>query len=154
MNSVQTEERWFAIFYSPGTFVSETSERPLETNSAAEAFRVAQTIKERHGAIPFGFDIVKRLVTVATKDVPSVALKELECSGRHYIDGRILTLEDVKREMPGESILIGNMEGNGIDRVVTGPVRGKGWRWTHQFKAGDKLLDSDGAHLDAGSSKP
>lgn len=144
MSSVATEEKWFAVFYSPGTFVSEVSERPLETNSAAEAFRAALAIQERYGARPFGFDIVKRLVTVAVGDLPSVELKELSCSGRHYIDGRIMTLADVDREMPTETILIGNMRGNNHDRIVTGPVLGKGWRWTHAFRDGDVLLDSDG----------
>jgi len=144
VSTIQTEERHFAVFFSPGTFVSEVSERPLESWSVAEAFRAAQTITERHGARPFGFDIVTRLVTVATDSVPSTALKELKRSKRHYIDGRVMTLADVEREEPNERILIDNMRINRIARVVTGPVKSRGWCWTHPFNDGDVLLDNDG----------
>jgi len=46
----------------------------------------------------------------------------LGVSGRYYIGGRVLTLADVKQEMPGERILIDNMEGNGWDRVIQTPL--------------------------------
>ncbi len=144
MKSIETAEQHFAVFYSPGTFVSETSERAVESWSIEEAFRAAQGITERYGAKPFGFDFETRLVTVASESVPSTTLKVLKRSKRHYIDGRVMTLADVERELPGETILISNMRGNGIARVVTGPVRSKGWRWTHQFNDGDVLIDADG----------
>ncbi len=146
-DTVKTAERHFAVFYSPGTFFSEASERQIESWSVPEAFRIAQTITERYGARPFAFVLETRLVTVPDGDLPSVALKTLKRSGRHFIDGRAMTLEDVQREMPEAEILISNMRINNIAGIVSGPVRSKGWRWTHDLRADDVLLDSDGIQV-------
>lgn len=145
--SVETREEHFVTFSSPGTFVSETTTKPIKSWDAAEAFNMALGVKERYGAVPFGFSFSTSLMTVPTGDIPARQLKELKRSGTYYIDGRLMTLDDVKRGEPTARILISNMERNKIARVVTGPVNGKGWRWTHPFEDGDTLLDADGKQV-------
>ena len=55
-----------------------------------------------------------------TESPGGAALKSdrLGVSGRYYIGGRVMSLADVKREMPDERILIDNMEGNGWGYVI------------------------------------
>jgi hypothetical protein len=148
---MKTTEKHYVEFYSPGTFVSEASEREIGEWDTREAVRIAATITERHGAIPFGFRFYTRLVA---EDVPDgrggwmkVDPKKLRESPMHYIDGRLMTLEDVERDDPGAETLIWNMRVNKIARVVTGPVNGKGWRWTHEWHDGCRLLDADGTDV-------
>jgi len=141
MGTVQTREAHFVEFYSPGTFVSETSEEEIGEWDARKAMAMATDVKERYGARPFGFRFRTRVVTVPD-DVPIKTLKE---SGIYYFNGRTMTLEDVERELPNETILISNMRGNDERTIVTGPKTGKGnYRWTHAFRPEDVLLDADG----------
>ena len=58
-------------------------------------------------------------------------------SGVYYLGGRILTLADVKREMPKETTLISNMECNGYKRVV---VNDNSWRTVQHLRDGDTVL--------------
>lgn len=144
---MSTKEVHSVIFYSPGTLFSETSSRDVQSWDVRLALDLASDISERYGAKPFGF----RFVTYTTADpVPDgiggtleVERKKTKESPMHYIDGCLMTLDDVRKE-PKNDTLIFNMEANGIARVVTGPVRGKNFRWTHEFHEGDLLFDFDG----------
>lgn len=59
----------------------------------------------------------------------------LDVSPAYFLGGRILTLKDVRREMPTEKILISNMSGNGYARVVMSS------RGTYPMSKGDVLLE-------------
>ena len=48
-------QKHFVTFYSPGTFVAETSCLPIDSWNVDEAREMAHGIKERHGATPWGF---------------------------------------------------------------------------------------------------
>ena len=108
-------EKHYALFFSPGTFVSEQSEREIGEWDPREAVRLAGTITERHGARPYGFRFETRLVSDPILDGRGGKLavdpKVIRRSAMHWIDGRVLTLAEVEREMAEERNLICNMRG-------------------------------------------
>lgn len=48
-------KKHFVTFFSPGTFVSETSEKPIDSWDVDTAVEMSTQILERHGARPYGF---------------------------------------------------------------------------------------------------
>jgi hypothetical protein len=50
----------YVTFYSPGTFVSESSTLSIEDWDTAKAVEMAKNIQERHGAKPYGFRWCRR----------------------------------------------------------------------------------------------
>jgi len=64
--------------------------------------------------------------------------KVVKTSGTYFLGGRVLTLNEVKKEMPGEEILISNMECNGYDRII---INTNSWKSCHPFGKNDFLLD-------------
>jgi hypothetical protein len=126
-------EKHFVRFYSPGTFVAEQSELPIDSWDTEKAIELSYTIRERHGALPYGFQFITRSRT--DDDLDS---KVSATSNMYYLGGEILTLEDIKsRKDPKDSILILNMEGNGWDRVV---VNTNSYKWTQPLNRGDVVL--------------
>lgn len=123
----------FVVFLSPGTFVSEQSEKEIKSWDTDKAMEMAHEITERHGATPYGFYFKTRGRN--DNDLDSKTIKE---SGMYFLGGRILTLADVKKEMPNERILISNMEGNGYKRVI---INTNSWKSVHPFNDDDTLLD-------------
>lgn len=125
-------KKHFVVFCSPGTFVSETSELPIETWDVVEAKRLSRDIKERHGATPYGF-----YFTTRERKANELDSKQTKRSNMHYLGGRVMTLEDIKEEMPDERILISNMINNGIDRVI---VNNNSYRSILPFQDGDVVV--------------
>ena len=104
----------FVTFYSPGTFVPEQTTLPIDTWDTDAAMTMARNIKERHGATPYAFQFSTRKRSDADLDS-----KESERSCTYYLGGTVLTLKDIKaRNDPKDEILISNMRGNGIKRVL------------------------------------
>lgn len=127
-------QRNFVTFYSPGTFMAETTERPIDTWDVDEAVKIARTITERHGAKPYAF-------TFSTRSRGDVDLdsKVSATSGYYFLGGTIETLAEVEaRNDPKEEVLRDNMRGNNIDRVV---VNNNSWRWTQPLTDRDAVLD-------------
>lgn len=123
----------FVTFYSPGTFVSETSTRPIASWSVETAKRMAGSIKERYGAIPYAFCFSTR--SRGPKDLDS---KVVKTSARYYLGGKIETLAEVKaRATDKDRILISNMECNGWDRIIT---NNNSWRVSLPLDPGDVVL--------------
>lgn len=104
----------FVSFFSPGTFVSETSDREVSSWDVNEAVRLSKSITERHGAKPYGF----RFKTV--KLVDDGWNKETSAtSGMYYLGGKVLSLQNViDRNDPKNSILISNMKNNDYPYVI------------------------------------
>lgn len=126
-------KKHFVTFYSPGTFVAEYSEKPIESWNVQKAVKMARKIVERHGATPYGFRFSTRERTEDELDS-----KVTKTSGMYYLGGKILTLDDVKaRKDPKDAILISNMEGNGIKKIIENC---NSWKWTDAFHKEDKLL--------------
>lgn len=124
-------QKHFVVFYSPGAFVAETTERPIKSWAVETAIRMARTITERHGATPYGFVFVTR--SRGPRDLDS---KETKRSGMHYLGGKVETLAEVEAR-DRNSILASNMRSNGWDRVITTT---KGWKWTQPLRPGDVVL--------------
>lgn len=126
-------KRHFVIFYSPGTFVSESSELPVDSWNVDEAVIMSKDIKERHGALPYGFSFI----TKARLD-DELDSKITERSHMYYLGGEVLTLEDVKaRKDSSDRILISNMEMNHWDRII---VNSNSWQHTAPLMAEDVVL--------------
>lgn len=124
----------FVTFYSPGTFVSETTEKPIDSWDVEKAMEMAHHIVERYGATPYAFRFTTR--GRGPRDLDS---KETARSGMYYLGGRIETLNEVlARNDPNERILRSNMKNNGINRIV---VNENSYRSTHSFTESDVLLD-------------
>lgn len=123
----------FVTFISPGTFVCEETTKPIESWDTKEAVKMSKKITERHGAKPFAFMFSTR--ERGEKDLDS---KTTNTSGRYFIRGKILTLADVEKQMPKETILISNMRCNGINKVV---VNDNSWRSIQPIYPKDVVLD-------------
>ena len=127
-------EKHFVTFYSPGTFVAETTEKPIDSWNVQEAMKMAHEIVERYGATPYGFQFSTR--SRSDTDLDS---KETATSPFYHLGGKIETLAEVEaRNDPNEEILRSNMRGNGYDRIV---VNDNSWRSTRPFGATDVMLD-------------
>jgi len=127
-------EKHFVTFFSPGTFVPETTECPISSWDVEAAKNMARGIKERYGATPYGF----RFSTRSRKD-DDLDSSVSATSPMYYLGGRIETLAEVKaRATDKESILIANMECNGIERIVTND---NSWRFTGELHADDVVLE-------------
>jgi hypothetical protein len=124
----------FVEFYSPGTFLAETTTKPIDSWNVNQAVEMSREIMERHGARPYGFRFITR--ERAEDELDShVSVK----SGMYYLGGRIETLADVEaRNDPKEQILRDNMRYNGISRIV---VNDNCWRWTQPINDDDVVLD-------------
>jgi hypothetical protein len=127
-------KKHFVTFYSPGTFVAESSVKEIEAWDPKLAQRMAEEITERHNAVPYGFRF-HTMTRLAGEWEP-------KCTGTspmHYLPHcKVETLAEIEaRNDPKDKILLQNMRGNGYDRIV---VTTKGWRWTQPISANDVVL--------------
>jgi hypothetical protein len=124
----------FVRFFSPGTFVAETSDKPIDSWDVEAAKKMARQITERHGATPYGF----QFVTMGRGD-NDLNSRELDRSPMYYLGGKVETLAEVKaRATDRDRILISNMEGNGYERIVTTI---NGYKWTQPLRPDDVVLE-------------
>lgn len=129
-----TMQQHFVTFYSPGTFVAEQSTEPIETWDVEQAQKMAHDITERYHATPYGFQFTTRERTDDELDSKQVARSPM-----YFLGGTVETLAQVKaRATEQDRILVGNMEGNGYDRIVT---NNNSWRWTQPLAKDDVVLD-------------
>ncbi len=124
----------YVTFYSPGTFMAEQTRKPIEAWDVEAACAMASDVKERHGALPYGF-----VFTTHERQDDELNSKETARSPLYHLGGRVETLEEVEaRGDPAESILRANMRANGYDRIV---VNENSWRWTQPLLPDDVVLD-------------
>lgn len=124
----------FVTFLSPGTFVHETSTKPIATWDVEQAKAMAKDIVERHGATPFAF-----YFTTRSREETDLDSKQTAQSCTYYLGGKVETLAEVEaRNDPKESILRSNMRCNGWDRIITNT---NSWKVTQPLKADDVVLD-------------
>ncbi len=123
----------FVTFFSPGTFVAETSTKPIDEWDVAAAQAMAHDVKERHGAVPYAFQFTTR-----ERGPDDLDSHEAARSGLYYIGGLVRTIEEVRAQgAASERTLLSNMEGNGWDRVWETT---EGWKWTQPLREGDVVL--------------
>jgi hypothetical protein len=127
-------KKHFVEFYSPGTFVSEVSGRPINSWNVDKAVEMAMAIKERYGARPYGFRFTTR--ERGENDLDS---HESAKSNLYYLGGRVETREEVEaRNDPKEEILRSNMRINDISRII---INDNSWRFTAELNDDDVILD-------------
>lgn len=126
-------EKHFVTFFSPGTFVAETSTREIDSWDVEAARTMAAEITERYNATPYGFQFSTR-----SRGPDDLDSKVSAKSPMYYINCRVETLEFLEAmNKPETEILRSNMRCNGWDRVVTTI---KGWKWTQPLEANDIVL--------------
>lgn len=124
----------FVTFYSPGTFVSETRENPIDTWDVETAQTMAHEVVERYSATPYAFRFSTR--SRGPDDLDSRVTAQ---SCLYHLGGRVETRAEVEaRNDPKESVLRSNMRMNEIERVV---VNDNSWRSIHELGKDDVVLD-------------
>lgn len=107
----------YVTFYSPGTFVAESSTLEIDSWDTAKAVAMSETIVARYNARPYCFvfstDIVVDDVPDGEGGTLKVEPKEVDRSGFYFLGGRLETYDDVvARNDEKESILRSNMRNN------------------------------------------
>lgn len=149
-----TKRQEFVTFYSPGTLFSEMSQKPIAERDVKLAVQMAETIRERYNARPYGFTFETRIVA---DDVPDgeggelkVESKRVARSGTYFLGGKLETLDEVaERNDPKESILLGNME-NDDSHIVC--VTTNGYRSAHPFTEDDFVVNAVGEITERGDN--
>ena len=100
----------FVTFFSPGTFVAETTTKPITSWNVGAARAMATTITERYGARPYGLQFSTR--SRGDDDLDS---KVTDKSPMYYLGGQVRTIEEVEPD----STLYWNMKSNHYSRVIT-----------------------------------
>ncbi len=137
---MKTQEKHYAEFFSPGTFVSETSVLPMETEDPKEAVARWNTITERYGAKPYAFQLFTQLHHDDVDDF-KCRPKELRRSGMYFLGGTIRTAEEILAGTdPKEDILRSNVRCNDISAVVTNT---NSFKSTHSFQKDDVVVHPD-----------
>lgn len=130
----------FVTFYSPGTFVSEETTKPIENWDIPTALALAKGITERYNAKPYAFRFSTRHRGDADLDSREVAKSPM-----HYIGCKVETLAEVEaRNDPREETLLWNMRVNKWDRIA---VTMSGWKHHSPLMADDVVLDDEGRPL-------
>jgi hypothetical protein len=130
---VSKVSKHFVTFYSPGTFVAETTEMPIDSWDVDLARKMAESITERYNAVPYAFRFSTR-----SRDEDDLDSRTTDRSPTYYINCKVETLDEVeKRADPKESILLANMRCNGWNKIATTV---KGWRWTQPLEPEDVVL--------------
>lgn len=140
------------IFYSPGTLFSESSTHDIDSWDTVQAVAMAETIRARYNARPYGF--VFRTLIIAD-DVPDgeggflhVEPKEVARSGVHFLGGRLETYSDVvARNDDKEDILRSNMRNNDYWIVC---INENSFRSTMPFDEKDFIVNAQGIVVQRG----
>ena len=127
-------KKHFVVFMSPGTLFHETTSKEIDSWDVEKAKQMATGISERYGATPFGF-----YFTTRSRGAKDLDAKVTATSPTYFLGGKVETLEEVKaRATKEDSILIGNMECNGWNRIITNT---NSWKVTQPLKDEDVVLD-------------
>lgn len=127
-------EKHFVEFFSPGTFVSESTVKEIESWDVKKAVEMSRGIKERHGATPYGFRFITR-----TRNEDELDSKVTNRSNMYFLGGEVLYLADIEeRNDPKDSTLIWNMKINKIDRVIENK---NSWKVVFPLEKDDVVLE-------------
>ena len=126
----------YVTFYSPGTFVAETTSTEIDEWNTDLALEMMDDIVERYGARPYGF----RFTTRGRSD-DELDSKQIDSSGMYYVNCNIETIDEVcDRADPHEEILLSNMEINDWNIIVSPK---EGYKWTQPLLDGDCVLNKE-----------
>lgn len=126
-------KKHFVTFFSPGTLIAETTEKPIDAWDIDKAVILSRSVTERYGAKPYGFRFSTR--ERSNDDLDSKVTKN---SPMYYLGGKSLSLDELKAENnPDNEILIQNIECNGWRRVIR---NNNSWEWTQPLNDDDVIL--------------
>jgi len=129
-------QQHYVTFYSPGTFVPEFTEKPIDSWDIETACRMATEIVERYGARPYAFRFKTRSRGESDFE-PSLQ----SFSPTHFINCRVETREEIEsRNLPDERILVANLRFGNIARVA---VPKSGWKTVVPIRDEDVIVDFD-----------
>ena len=124
-------QKHYVTFYSPGSFMPESTSKEIDAWSVDLAVHYAKNIKERHGATPYGFNF-------KTMESDGWSPKTVKESGMYYLGGRLMKLIDIP-DTKENSILRDNMRFNNYEYVIENT---NSWKIILPFnKNKDTLLD-------------
>jgi hypothetical protein len=109
-------KKHFVTFLSPGTIVAESTTKDIDSWDTDKAIKISKGIKERHGALPYGF-----YFTTRERGAEDFGSKETQ----------------KKQNVPNDQILISNMECNKWDKVI---INTNSWEWTQPLHDCDVVL--------------
>lgn len=126
-------EAHFVTFYSPGTFVAESTTKGIASWNPEAARVMAAEITERYGAKPYGFRFTTR-----ARGLEDLDSKVTATSPMYYFGCRVRSLAEVEASnLPEERILLANMKCNEWARIVE-PI--EGWKWSQPLEDTDVVL--------------
>ncbi len=136
----------YVTFYSPGTFVPESSVKEIPEWDTALAVEMAKDITERYDAKPYAFIFTTMLTANPIPDGEEgfldVEPKKVASSGRYFLGGHVRSIDEVRETAdPKERILLSNMEGNDFAYIITND---NSWRFTGEFAVEDCVLGEQG----------
>lgn len=141
---MKPERKNFVQFLSPGTFFSETSSKPIDSWDIAAAVEMANAIKERHGARPYGFQFYTMICAGEVPDGEGGTLKvepkKVRRSGTHWLGGTLKFFHEIPED-DEHSIMIGNMRCNHMPICIENT---NSYRFTGEFKEGDCIVGPSG----------
>jgi len=117
------KKRTYVEFFYPGTFFDESSVREVASRNVKKL-----SVPERAFAFQF-FDVMS-----TEEGGIEMKSKRLNISPMYYYGGRVMTLDEVRQEMPKAETLISNMQINRFKRVIkcrTGNFKPFGHRDRH-----------------------
>lgn len=129
-------QKHFVTFYSPGTFMNETSRKEVDSWDVEKAVEMAHSITERYNATPYAF----RFSTVdKTGSDWDMQTEDVARGPLYFLGGTVRTYKEVcEQDDPDENILRSNMKSNDYKRVITNT---NSWETTVPFGDEDILLD-------------
>ena len=152
---IKTTKRHYVVFYSPGTFFAESSKKEINSWDPHIAAKLAEDIKERYGAKPYGFKFETYLESEPVVDESGnqfkVEPKKIEESeGIYYLGGKVETYDEViGRATKEDTILISNMKCNRYWTIIT---NNNSYKSTQSFGLKDVVIDHNGLVIINGRS--
>lgn len=128
-------QKHFVEFYSPGTFMSETSRKEIDSWDTAKAIEMMGSIVERYGARPYGF----RFLTYG-RSANELDSHEVARSHTYYVNCDILTKDEILADDdPRFKIMRANVECNGIKRIAR---TRSGWLGHYPMSDADEVIEA------------
>lgn len=137
---MKTEKYYLVTYFSPGTFFAESSSKEFAEIDLKKIATAAKKVKERHGATPWGFEIVEMRRPVEKGEFEVVPKTVRQIGGRYHLTGELKRYDDIP-ETEKTHILRSNMWGNDWPIIVENR---NSWLSTQPFEQEDVIVDWDG----------
>lgn len=144
--NVVTVRKHYVTFYSPGTFFTESTMKPIPDWDTKVAVEMSKKVLERHNAKPYAFRFSTMLEAEPVDDgeggMLKVEPKEVEDTGLFFLGGTLRNIDEIRKKADKEeSILLSNMEGNDYPIIIENR---NSWRFTGPFSEKDCIVDDNG----------